>query len=384
MTDATVNRAPHAAGPAQDDARPLVHIENACKYYKIDAKKTLKAVDGVTLDIMPGEAVGLVGESGCGKSTLGKIVSRIEPVTAGTVSFDGKTVNADAAGKRRDVLSQEERKQFCKAVQVVFQDPYSSLNPRQQIGKALERALAAQNLYPKSRDKRVDELLEMVDLPLDSKGRYPHEFSGGQRQRVCIARALAVEPRFLICDEPISALDVSIQAQIVNLLVDMKQRFGLTMLFISHDLSVVKYICDRVVVMYLGRIVETAPSEELYGNPFHYYTRALLSAILEADPDAQAQSNRIILEGDIPTPVNPAPGCALAGRCPFADDMCTRIRPELTDIGNGHSVACHHIDKVASAFRKTKGVRKSQDESSALAISEGGAASDARKEEPSC
>lgn len=341
-----------------DSHTELVRVQDVYKYYTISNKKVLKAVDGISLSIQSGEVLGVVGESGCGKSTLGKLLSRIEPITSGEVWFNGTCISASSdtahkAKRKKDPLSTTEKKAFCKAVQVVFQDPYSALNPRDTVGTTLRRALQAHNLYQGQEDKRISTLLDMVGLPQDSIDRYPHEFSGGQRQRICIARALAVEPQFLICDEPISALDVSVQAQIVNLMVSLKEQFGLTMLFISHDLSVVKYICDRVVVMYLGVIVEIADSEELYANPQHYYTRALLSAVPQADPKQERQRQRIILKGDIPAPVNPPAGCPFVSRCPFAQDLCRTQRPTLTELAPGHFVACHYLDRINEAMQHT-------------------------------
>lgn len=326
----------------------LVKLEDICKYFKLDKKRTLKALDHIDLEIYKGEILGVVGESGCGKSTLGKVISRIEAPTQGYVYYKEKKRNAPITGfiNSDHILTKSQIKEYCKNVQVVFQDPYSSLNPRHTAGDTIERGLRVHNLYKGKEKEQLAKLLAMVGLPEDTVDRYPHEFSGGQRQRICIARALSTEPEFLICDEPISALDVSIQSQIINLLISMKEALGLTMMFISHDLSVVKYICDRVVVMYLGTVVEVADSEEIYSNPSHYYTKALLSAVPIADPEIEKERQRILLKGDIPSPVDAPEGCTFCSRCPYSDQQCREDRPVLKTIKKGHQVACHHLEQM--------------------------------------
>jgi len=291
----------------------------------------VRAVDGVSFDIRRGEVVGLVGESGSGKTTVGRLVLRLAEATSGQVSFDG----IDVLG-----LSTAALRRFRKRMQIVFQDPYASLNPREQVGAMLGHALALHTIgTPADRAGRAVELLEQVGLSADHLDRFPHEFSGGQRQRVVIARALAVQPEFLVADEPVSALDVSIQAQVINLLADLKDRFGLTMLFIAHDLAVVEHICDRVVVMYLGKIMEIAPAAELYRQPNHPYTEALLSAVPVPEPGRKR--TRMTLTGDIPSPTNPPSGCVFRTRCPRAVTACAETVPELKVVGVDHYSACH-------------------------------------------
>ena len=291
----------------------------------------VRAVDGVSFDIRRGEVVGLVGESGSGKTTVGRLVLRLVEATSGQVSFDG----IDVLG-----LSTAALRRFRKRMQIVFQDPYASLNPREQVGAMLGHALALHAIgTPADRAGRAVELLEQVGLSADHLDRFPHEFSGGQRQRVVIARALAVQPEFLVADEPVSALDVSIQAQVINLLADLKDRFGLTMLFIAHDLAVVEHICDRVVVMYLGKIMEIAPSATLYRQPNHPYTEALLSAVPVPEPGRRR--TRMTLTGDIPSPTNPPSGCVFRTRCPRAVTACAETVPELKAVGTDHHSACH-------------------------------------------
>ena len=289
------------------------------------------AVDGVSFSVGRGEVVGLVGESGSGKTTVGRLILRLEGATAGRVHFDG----TDVLGLAREPL-----RRFRKRMQLVFQDPYASLNPRQRVRDVLGHALALHGIG--TRADRVDRtvaLLEQVGLSADHLDRFPHEFSGGQRQRIVIARALAVEPEFLVADEPVSALDVSIQAQVINLLDDLKARLGLTLLFIAHDLAVVEHICDRVVVMYLGRVMEIADVPALYARPAHPYTQALLSAVPVPDPTRRRV--RVLLKGDLPSPVNPPSGCVFRTRCPRAEGLCATSVPPLRDVAPGHLSACH-------------------------------------------
>jgi oligopeptide/dipeptide ABC transporter ATP-binding protein len=297
-------------------------------------KATVRAVEDVTLDIVRGETLGLVGESGCGKSTLGRTVLRLLDPTAGNMVYDGTDISS---------LDQGSLRPFRRRMQMIFQDPYASLNPRMTVGNTLAEPIEIHRLAKSTREKgeRVRALLDKVGLPPDAISRYPHEFSGGQRQRIGIARALAVEPDFIVCDEPISALDVSIQAQIVNLLQDLQKAENLTFLFISHDLRIVQYICDRVAVMYLGRIVELAEAPALYASPKHPYTQALLSAV--PTPDPQTKRKRIILEGDVPSPIKPPPGCAFHPRCPVKDkpQACFTELPRLEKKSNGSYAACH-------------------------------------------
>jgi oligopeptide/dipeptide ABC transporter ATP-binding protein len=292
---------------------------------------TVKAVDGVSLTLNEGETLALVGESGCGKSTVGRLIMRLIEPTAGRVLIDGTDI---AAIPERDVRA------FRRRVQLIFQDPYASLNPRMTIGEILAEPLMLHAIVPRGkRRQRVADLLARVGLPPQYAARYPHEFSGGQRQRIVVARALAVEPKVIICDEPVSALDVSIRAQILNLLKELQAEFGLSYIFISHDLGVVKHISDRIAVMYLGRIVETGTADEVFGNPRHPYTRALLSAIPVASPEARR--DRKILQGDVPSPINPPPGCHLHTRCPYAQEVCRIDQPPLYEAGPGHRSACH-------------------------------------------
>jgi oligopeptide/dipeptide ABC transporter ATP-binding protein len=292
---------------------------------------TVKAVDGVSFTLRPGETLALVGESGCGKSTVGRLVMRLIDPTAGRIVLGGEDVTS---------LSERDFRSFRRRVQLIFQDPFASLNPRMTIGQILSEPLMLHDIVPASeRKRRVADLLEMVGLQPFYAGRYPHEFSGGQRQRIVIARALAVEPKIVICDEPVSALDVSIRAQILNLLKELQARLGLAYIFISHDLSVVKHIADRIAVMYLGRIIETGPADDIFADPRHPYTRALLSAIPVASPNARRE--RRILEGDVPSPINPPPGCHLHPRCPYAGELSRTQRPPLDDDGKGHATACH-------------------------------------------
>lgn len=318
-----------------DKKNPLVQVKDLKKHFAA-ADGTLKAIDGISFEIYPGETLGLVGESGCGKSTTGRAVLRLEEPTSGEIFFEGKDLLA---------MTPKELIQFRREAQVIFQDPYSSLNPRMSAGDIIGEPFTIHNLASgKEKEERVEELLALVGLSSAHKYRYPHEFSGGQRQRIGIARALAVNPRFIVCDEPISALDVSVQAQIVNLLRKLQKEKNLTYLFIAHDLSLVKYLSTRVAVMYLGHIVELAPSQELYKTPLHPYTQALLSAIPIPDPKLEKSRTRILLKGDLPSPLNPPKGCPFSTRCPLATDLCRQTPPALREVAPGHKAACHLIN----------------------------------------
>lgn len=327
---------------ANSGRTPLFSLQETSRTFTVDRHKKLKAVDRVTLDIYRGETVGLVGESGCGKTTLGRLMARIYPLTHGDILYEGKSLMN---------MSRHEAFDYCKKVQVIFQDPYASLNPRMTVGSIIGEGLEIHNLYkPEERQARIYELLEMVGLNREQANRFPHEFSGGQRQRIGIARSLAIEPDFIICDEPISALDVSIQAQILNLLTSLRSKLNLTYLFISHDLNVVKYISDRIAVMYLGVLVEVSISEKIYANPLHPYTKALLSAIPVPDPEMEKKRQRIVLEGDVPSPINAPVGCTFCTRCPYAMKRCLTERPALQHIEGEHRVACHLYDTGAKTL----------------------------------
>ena len=311
----------------------LVEAKNLCKYFSVGKKGTLKAVDNVSLYIKKGETLGLVGESGCGKTTCGRTILKLYDATSGEVYFDGKDVSK---------LKGSELVEFKKRAQIIFQDPYASLNPRMTVGSIIAEGMEIHNMYDKEkRMQRVYELLETVGLNREHANRFPHEFSGGQRQRIGIARALAVEPEFIVCDEPISALDVSIQSQIINLLKDLQAEHGFTYMFIAHDLNIVKYISDRIAVMYLGNLVELADSDEIYAHTLHPYSQALLASVPIPDPDKEAQKESSVLSGDVPSPINPKPGCPFANRCKHATERCKTESPKLQEVRPGHFVACH-------------------------------------------
>ncbi len=319
----------------------LLEIKNLKKYFPVKEgvfRRTVahvKAVDDINFHIKRGETLGLVGESGCGKSTAGRTILRLLEATAGEIWFEGK--NLIELGKR-------ELREMRKEMQIIFQDPYASLNPRMTVADIVGEPMDIHNLASskKERNEKVADILDTVGLGTEHMNRYPHEFSGGQRQRIGVARALAVDPSLIIADEPVSALDVSIQAQVINLMQDLQKDFDLTYLFIAHDLSVVKHISDRVAVMYLGKLVEVADKKELFDDPKHPYTQSLLSAIPVADPTYE--SERIILEGDVPSPVNPPSGCRFHPRCPYAMDICSEVEPEFKDYGEEHFAACHLLE----------------------------------------
>ena len=319
--------------PEPDTA--LLTISTASKHFHIRNIGELKAVNSVSLEIQKGETLGLVGESGCGKTTLGRTIVKLYKLNGGSIAFKGRDIWK---------YSRRENLEYRKNVQMIFQDPYASLNPLHVVSQAISEGLEIHKLYRgEKRFERVIELLDMVGLNREHANRFPNEFSGGQRQRIGIARALAVEPELIVCDEPISALDVSIQAQIVNLLMNLQKEFGLAFLFITHDLSMVRQISDRIAVMYLGSIVELAPAAHLYTEHRHPYTRALLSAIPIPDPDAEAGRKRLILEGDVPSPINLGPGCSFRERCPMAISRCRTETPQFEEKNPGHFVACHRV-----------------------------------------
>jgi oligopeptide transport system ATP-binding protein len=337
---AAVAQQPSATSAATGGDAPLLDVQNLVMHFPLTQgiifqRKVgaVQAVDGVSFSVKKGETLGLVGESGCGKSTTGRAILQLYKPTGGNVVFDGQDLTK---------LDSTHMRKMRRHLQMIFQDPYASLNPRMTVGNIVSEPMQIHKLVAKSeRTQRVQELLQTVGLNPYFANRYPHEFSGGQRQRIGIARALAANPDFIVCDEPVSALDVSIQAQIVNLLEDLQEKFGLTYLFIAHDLSVVRHISDRVAVMYLGKLVEIADRNELYDNPLHPYTKALLSAVPIPDPVIEKKRERIILTGDVPSPINPPSGCHFHTRCPYVMDVCKRIDPIFADQGGGHHVACH-------------------------------------------
>ncbi len=342
-----------------DQKGPLLQVEHLKKYFPIRkgilsrVVGQVKAVDDVSFHVNQSETLGLVGESGCGKTTVGRSLLRLIEPTAGKVTFGGQ----DVLG-----LNGPDMRQMRRKMQIIFQDPYSSLNPRMTVLDIVGEALTIHGIAKgREREQRVKQLLERTGLSSRYVNRYPHEFSGGQRQRIGIARALALNPEFIVCDEAVSALDVSVQAQVINLLMDLREEFGLAYLFIAHDLSVVRHISDRIAVMYLGEIVETATADDLFAKPLHPYTQALLSAVPVADPTRER--NRIVLEGDVPTPINPPSGCHFHPRCAFAEDICKQVAPGTTDAGGGHTFRCH----VAA--------RDFPDSATTPAIQESGAAS---------
>ena len=320
---------------------PLLQVRNLVKHFPVlrgalgwAARKSVRAVDGVSFDVARGETFGLVGESGCGKSTLGKVIVRLEAATSGVIRFEGNDLMALRGAPLRRAR---------RDVQMIFQDPYASLDPRMTVGEILAEPFAIHGLARGAeRTRRIRALLESVGLTAAQAGRYPHEFSGGQRQRVAVARALALNPKLIVCDEPVSALDVSIQSQVINLLAQLQKELGLSYVFIAHGLAVVKHISDRIGVMYLGKLVEVAPSRALFARPAHPYTQALIAAI--PVPNPRARRDRQVLEGDVPSPIDPPPGCRFHTRCPFAatvGEKCRTVEPSLRSIGDGHAVACH-------------------------------------------
>ncbi|MBV8301016.1 MAG: dipeptide ABC transporter ATP-binding protein [Candidatus Dormibacteraeota bacterium] len=339
MSSATAAAEQPASQAAQD---PLLRVVDVVKHFTVGVAASVKAVDGVSFDVMRGETLGLVGESGCGKSTLGRLITQLIPASSGSVVFDGTNLTQ---------LRGEALRLQRQHLQMIFQDPFASLDPRMTVGDIIAEPLINFGLLRRrDRDKRVQELLRVVGLNPYFNNRYPHEFSGGQRQRIGIARALALNPKLIVCDEPVSALDVSIQAQIINLLEDLQREFNLTYIFIAHDLSVVRHISDRVMVMYLGKVVEVAPSEDLYNSQAHPYTKALLSAIPVPDPRVESKRRLVELSGEIPSPLNPPSGCHFHTRCPIArvPGVCSEEEPPLERKSDGHLAACHFAEEMIS------------------------------------
>ncbi len=327
--------------------RPLVEVKNLKQYFNVGRRQQLKAVDDISFAIRRGETFGLVGESGCGKTTCGRCILRVYEATGGQILFDGKEVNK---------LSGHELQDFRRRAQMIFQDPYASLDPRMTVDDIISEGLNVhyKNLSNKEKHDLVSELLMSVGLNSEHGARFPHELSGGQRQRIGIARALALKPDFIVCDEPISALDVSIQAQIVNLLIKLQRERNLTYLFISHDLSMVKHISDRIGVMYLGKLVEVCENQRLYEQPLHPYTQALISAIPVPDPDKKGLVGQIKLKGEVPSPINTPPGCKFAGRCPYATERCRQAAPELREVEKDHYVACYLYEEGEGLLKGNK------------------------------
>ena len=330
-----------AAEVAAEENTPLVEVKNLKQYFDINVgmfkSKPLKAVDGVSFHIQKGETLGLVGESGCGKTTVGRTLLHLYKPTGGEVFYKGKKL-----------VTKEDVKNFRKKAAMVFQDPYSSLNPRMTVSDIIGEPLDVHKMYVdrKEREERILELMSSVGLNSEHASRYAHEFSGGQRQRIGIARALAINPDFIVCDEPVSALDVSIQAQVINMFADLQEKMGLSYLFIAHDLLVVRHISNRIAVMYLGKMVEMADATEIYDHPLHPYSKALMSAVPVPDPKIARANQRIPLGGDIPSPLNAPSGCPFRTRCPYATEECAASMPELTEVSKGHFVACHHMAEV--------------------------------------
>lgn len=325
-----------------DNKENLLEIEHLKQYFPAGSGRFVKAVDDVSFFIKKGETFGLVGESGCGKTTTGRSILRLIEPTSGKITYDGEVIFDSEKKIKADMLP------YRREMQIVFQDPYASLDPRMTVGDIIGEALDIHKLYDSKKERRekILSLLSTVGLNSEHANRFPHEFSGGQRQRIGIARALAVNPQFIVCDEPVSALDVSIQAQVVNMFEDLQKQMGLTYLFIAHDLSVVNHISSRIGVMYLGHLVEMADADELIFHSAHPYTRSLISAVPIADPKTARANKRIVLEGDVPSPLNPPSGCPFRTRCPYADEQCAAEKPEFKEIGSGHYAACHHLDKV--------------------------------------